>query len=80
MTNASHDLLRIEPDVFEELVLDDLVSNTLIQNKGNVVPRRKNITGSVQVGLETMEEEKKEEVSEVQISLRDRIICITRRM
>ncbi len=49
--NGFQDLLRIEPDVFEELVLDDLVSNTPIRNKGNGVPRRKNITGSLQFGL-----------------------------
>ncbi len=30
LINAFQDLLRIEPDMFEELVLDDLVSNTHI--------------------------------------------------
>ena len=80
LINAFQDLLRIEPDVFEELVLDDLVSNTPIQNKGKGIPRRKNIIGSVQVGLGTMEEEREEEVLEVLISLRGRIIRNTRKM
>ncbi len=74
LINAFQDLLRIEPEVFEELVLDDFVSNTPIQNKKKGVHRRKNITVSVQVELETMEEEREEEVLEVRISLQGRII------
>ena len=80
LTNAFQDLLRIEPDVFEELVLDGLVSNTLIQNKGKGIPKRKNTAGSVQVGLEVVEEEKEEKVSEVRVSTRGRIIRNTRKM
>ena len=80
MINAFQDFLQIEPDVFEGLVLDGLVSNTPIQNKKKCVPRRKNITESVQVGLETMEKDRKEEVLEVQISSRGRIICNTCKM
>ncbi len=80
LINAFQDLLRIEPDVFEELVLDDLVSNTPIQNKRKIPPRRKNITGLVQVGLETIEEKREKEVWEVWISSRGRIICNTRKM
>ena len=72
--------LRIELDVFEELVLDDLLPNTPIQNKGKGVPRRKNTTGSAQVGLGTLEEERDENVSEIRISLRGRIIRNIRKM
>lgn len=66
--------------VFEELVLDDLISNAPIQNKGKDIPRRKNTTGLVQVGLETVEEEGEEKVSEIPISTRARIIRNTRKM
>ena len=66
--------------VFEELVLDDLISNTPIQNKGKDIPRRKNTTGSVQVGLETVEEEGEEKGSEIPMSTRGRIIRNTRKM
>ena len=79
-TNAFRDLLRIEPDVFEELVLDGLISNTVIQNKGKGISKRKNTAGSVQVGLEVVEEEKEEKVSEVRVSTRGRIIRNTRKM
>ncbi len=79
-TNAFQDLFCIEPDIFEELVLDGLVSNTLIQNKEKGIPKRKNTAGSVQVGLEVVEEEKEEKVSEVWISKRGRIICNNRKM
>ena len=41
----------------EDLVLDDPVSYMPAQNKGKVVSRRKNTTGSIQVGLEVLEEE-----------------------
>ncbi len=80
LTNAFQDLLCIEPDVFEELVLDGLVSNTLIQNKEKCIPKRKNTAGSVQIRLEVGEEEKEEKVSEVRVSTRSRIICNTRKM
>ena len=80
MINAFQDLLRIELDIFEELDLDDLVLNTTIQNKGKGLSRKKNTTGSVQVGLGVVEEEKEEEVSEVRISSRGRIIRNTRKM
>ena len=51
LINAFQDFIQIEPDIFEELDLDDPVSNTPIQNKGKGVSRKKNITRSVQVGL-----------------------------
>ncbi len=38
LINAFQDLLQIEPDVFKELALDDLVSNTSILNKEKGVP------------------------------------------
>ena len=60
--NAFQDLLQIEPDAFEDPVLDSLRPNTLIQNKEKGVSKRKNTTGSVQIGLESMEEERKEKV------------------
>ena len=73
-------LLQIEPDLFEDLVLDDLVSYTPAQNKGKGVSQRKNTTGSIQAGLEVLEEEREEEVSEIRISSRGRIIRNTCKM
>lgn len=80
LANAFQDLLCIEPDVFEELVLDGPVSNTVIQNRGKGIPKRRNTAGSVQVRLEVVEEEKKEKVSEIRVSTRGRIIRNTRKM
>ena len=60
LMNAFQDLLRIGPDVFEELVSDDLVLNTPIRNKEKGLPRRKSTTGSLQVGLGTVEKEREE--------------------
>ena len=80
LANAFQDLLRIEPDVFEELVLDGPVSNTVMQNKGKGIPKRKNTAGSVQVRLEVVEKEKEEKVSEIRVSTRGRIIRNTRKM
>ena len=51
-----------------------------MQNKEKGVSRQKNTTGSVQVGLGVVEEEKEEEVLEVQISSRGCINCKTRKM
>ena len=74
------DFLRIAPDIFEETFLDDLVPNTLIRNKGKGVHKRKNTAGMTQVGLGTVEEEREEEISEVRISSRGRIIRSTRKI
>ena len=79
LANAFH-LLRIEPDVFEELVLDDPVLNTIIQNKGKGIPERKNTAGSIQVRLEVVEKKKEEKVSEIRVSTRGCIICNIRKM
>ncbi len=79
-TNAFQELLCIELDVFKELVLDGLISNTLIQNKRKGIPQKKNTTGSVQVELKMVEEEKKEKVLEVRVSTQGRIICNARKM
>ncbi len=54
LINAFQNLLRIQLDVFEELVLNDLISNTLIRNKEKGISKRKNITWSVQVGFGTI--------------------------
>ncbi len=78
--NIFQDLLQIEPDLFEDLVLDDPVSYTPAQNKGKVVFRRKNTTRSIQAGLEVLEEEREEEVLKIRISSRGRIIRNTRKM
>ena len=80
LANAFQDLFQIEPDVFEELVLDNSVSNTVMQNKRKGIPKRKNIVESVQVRLEVVEKEKEEKVSEIWVSTRDRIIRNTRKM
>lgn len=60
MINIFQNLIQIELDLFEELVLDNLVSNTLIQNKKICIVKKKNTIGSVQIGFKTIEEEKKE--------------------
>ena len=73
------DFLRIAPDIFEETFLDDLVPNTPVQNNAKGVPRRKNTPETIQVGLGTVEEEREEEISEVRISSRGRIIRNTRK-
>ncbi len=78
--NAFQDLLQIEPDLFEDFVFDDPVSYTPAQNKEKSVFRRKNTTGSIQAGLEVLEEEREEEVSKIHISSRGRIIRNTRKM
>ena len=80
LINAFQDLLQIDPDLFKELDLNDLVSNTTIQNKGKAVFRKKNITELVQVGLGVVEEEKEEEILETWISSQGRIIRNTRKM
>ena len=80
LVNAFQDLLQIEPDLFEDLVLDDPVSCTPAQNKGKGVSRRKNTTGSIQAALEVLEEEREKEVSEIRISSRGRIIRNTCKM
>ncbi len=56
--NALQDHLQIEPDLFEDLVLDDLVSYTPAQNKEKGVFSRKNTIESIQAGLEVLEEER----------------------
>ena len=76
---AFQDLLQIAPDIFEKTFLEDLVPNTPIQNKGKGVSRRKNTARFIQVELKAVEE-KEEEISEVQISLRGRIIRNTCKM
>ena len=83
LINAFQDLLQIKPDIFEELDLNDLVSNTPIQNKKKGVSGKKNTTRSVQVVLRVVKEEKKEKkenVLEVQINSRGCIIRNTRKM
>ena len=68
LIKAFRDLLQVEPDLFKDLVLDDLVSYTPAQNKGNGVPRRKNTTGLIQAVLELLGEERGGGVSEICIS------------
>ena len=53
---AFEDLLQIEPDLFEDLVLDVSVSYTPAQNRGKGVPIRKNTTGSIEAGLRGVRE------------------------
>lgn len=78
--NAFQDFSKITANVSEEPALDDLVSNTPIQNNGKGVNRTKNTIGSIQVGLGTVEEEREEEVSEVRISSRGCIIRNTHKI
>ncbi len=78
--NTFQHLLQMEPDLFEDLVLDDQASYTPAQNKGKGVFQKKNNTGSIQAELEVLEEGKEEEASKIRISSQDRIIRNTRKM
>ncbi len=80
LINPFQDFIQLRPDIFEGLDLDDLVSSKPIQNKEKGISRKKNIIGSVKVGLELVKEEKGKEVLEVQISSRGHIIRNTRKM
>lgn len=78
--DAFQDLLQISPNIFEETVSGDLGLNLPAQNKGIGVSRKKNTTGWVQGDVELIEEGREEEISDVRVSSRGRIIRNTRRM
>ena len=67
--NAFHNLLQIKPDIFKDLILDDLVSYTIAENKGKSIPQKENTTRSIQARLEVLEEEGEEENLKTHISL-----------
>lgn len=79
-TTAFQELLQISPDIFEEFVLDDLVSKKPVPVKEKGVSKRKNTSGLIQSGLGMGEMEREEEISDVRISSRGRIIRSTRKM
>lgn len=58
ITHAFQNHLRIAPDHFEELVVDELVSNTPVRGKGEAVSRKKNTSGSIQGEVGVVEEER----------------------
>ncbi len=74
------DLLQISPNIFEETVLGDPGLKLPVQNKGKGVSRKKNTTGLVQGDVEMIEKRREEEVLEVRVSSRGRIIRNTRKM
>ena len=78
--DAFQDLLQISPNIFEETISGDLGLKIPTQNKGKGVPRKKNTTGLVQGDVELIEEGREEEVLEVRVSSRGRIIRNTRKM
>ena len=78
--DAFQDLLQISPNIFEETISGDLGLKIPAQNKGKGVSRKKNTTGFVQGDTELIEEGRGEEVLEVRVSSRGRIIRNTRKM
>ncbi len=72
--------LQISPNIFEETVLGDPGLQLPVQNKGKGVSRKKNTTGLEQGDVELIEERREEEVLEVRVSSRGRIIRNTRKM
>ena len=78
--DAFQDLLQISPNIFEETISGDLGLRIPTQNKGKGVSRTKNTTGLVQGDVELIEEGREEEVLEVRVSSRGRIIRNTRKM
>ena len=60
--------------------MDDLVSNTPVRGKGKGVSRKKNTSGSIQGEVGAVEEEREEDVVEIRVSSRGRIIRNTRKM
>ena len=77
---AFQDLLQISADIYEEFVLDDLVSKKPVPAKGKGVSKRKNTTRSIPGGLEMVEKEREEDISDVRINSRGRIIRNTRKI
>ena len=79
-TTVFQELLQISPDIFEEFVLDDLVSKKPVLVKGKGVSKRKNTSGLIQSGLGMREMDREAEIFDVRISSRGRIIRSTRKM
>ncbi len=77
--DAFQDLLQISPNIFEETDFGDPDLKLPVQNKGKGVSKKKNTTGLVQGDVELIEE-RREEVLEVRVSSRGRIIRNTRKM
>ncbi len=50
LINAFQDLIQIEPDIFEELNLDDLIPNTSIQNQKKMYLEEKILLGQNKLG------------------------------
>ena len=65
--------------MFEDIILNDLVSYMLAQKKKKYIPQRKNTTRSIQASLEVMEKEEEEKISKTCISLQGHIICNSRK-
>ncbi len=80
VTSVFQDLLQISPDIFEEFVLDDLIAKKPVPAKKKGVSKRINTTRLIQSGLGMVEKEKGEEILDVRIRSRSRIICNTRKM
>ena len=78
--NAFHDLLHIIPHIFEETVEGDLGFKKTALNKGKCISRKKYTTELVQGDVEIVGNGEKEEVLEVRVSSRGRVIRNTRKL
>ena len=78
--NAFHDLLQITPHIFKETVKGDLRFKKTALNKGKCISRKKNITVLIQCDMEIVGKGEKEEVLEVRVSSRGRVIRNTRKL
>ena len=78
--NAFMALFQVIADIFEETVVGDLWLKTSARNKGKGESRRKNTTGLVQGDVELLGKGEREEVLEVRVSSRGRVMRNTRKM
>ena len=80
LQNAFHDLLQITPHIFEETVEGDLGFKKTALNKGKCISRMKNTSELAQGDVEIVGKGEKEEVLEVRVSSRGRVIRNTRKL
>lgn len=80
VTSAFQDLLQISPDIFQEFVLDNLVSKKPVLAKEKGVSKRKKTSRLIQSELGIVGKKKEEEILANRISTRGHIIRNTRKM
>lgn len=59
MINIIYDLFHIKPDLFENLILYNLILYTSTQNKKKSIPQKKFYTKSIQIRLKELAKDKK---------------------